>query len=130
MANWRKQDRKCECGEMFIPKREKQAYCSKRCANAATKQRRRSGDMTPPLTMTPRSGDTPPTPHPDASEGGSTMVWPEDRARHPEHGSNPDGSTPGALQGDDYPLTYDENGYPELPPCLDRRPKPKWAVAA
>jgi hypothetical protein len=31
------------------------------------------------------------------------------------------GPTPGALQGDDYPLTYDENGYPELPACLDRR---------
>ena len=26
-----------------------------------------------------------------------------------------------ALQGDDYEITYDENGYPELPPCLDRR---------
>jgi hypothetical protein len=24
------------------------------------------------------------------------------------------------LQGEDYPLTYDENGYPELPACLDR----------
>ena len=32
------------------------------------------------------------------------------------------GPTPGALQGEDYPLTYDENGYPELPACLDRRP--------
>jgi hypothetical protein len=34
------------------------------------------------------------------------------------------GPTPGALQGDDYPLTYNEQGYPELPACLDRR-KPK-----
>jgi hypothetical protein len=25
------------------------------------------------------------------------------------------GATSGALQGDDYPLSYDENGYPELP---------------
>jgi hypothetical protein len=31
------------------------------------------------------------------------------------------GPIPGALQGDDYQLTYDENGYPELPACLDRR---------
>jgi hypothetical protein len=27
------------------------------------------------------------------------------------------------LHGDDYPLTYDADGYPELPACLDRRPK-------
>ena len=30
------------------------------------------------------------------------------------------GPTPGALQGDDYPLEYDEKGYPELPDCLRR----------
>jgi hypothetical protein len=28
------------------------------------------------------------------------------------------------LPGDDYPLEYDENGYPELPAFLDRRTKP------
>ena len=37
---------------------------------------------------------------------------------------------PGALQGDDYPLEYDENGFPELPACLDRRPKPPISEAA
>jgi hypothetical protein len=26
-----------------------------------------------------------------------------------------------SLRGDDYELTYDENGYPEMPACLDRR---------
>ena len=31
--------------------------------------------------------------------------------------------TPGALQGDDYQLEYDEDGYPKLPACLDRRTK-------
>ena len=31
------------------------------------------------------------------------------------------GPTPGALQGDDYPLEYYEDGYPKLPACLDRR---------
>ncbi len=42
------------------------------------------------------------------------MVWPErDEARS--------GRTPGALHGDDYPLTYDETGFPEIPACLDRR---------
>jgi hypothetical protein len=39
------------------------------------------------------------------------------------------GPTPGALEGDDYELEYDENGYPELPACLDRR-KPKLLQAA
>ena len=34
------------------------------------------------------------------------------------------------LQGDDYPLTYDANGYPELPACLDRRPWSPLAKAA
>ena len=29
----------------------------------------------------------------------------------------------GPLQGDDYRLEYDANGYPELPAFLDRRPK-------
>ena len=35
------------------------------------------------------------------------------------------GLTPGALQGDDYPLEYYEDGYPKLPACLDRRRKPE-----
>jgi len=30
-----------------------------------------------------------------------------------------------ALQGDDYPLEYYEDGYPKLPATLDRRPKPE-----
>jgi hypothetical protein len=34
-----------------------------------------------------------------------------------------------ALQGDDYPLTYDADGDVELPACLDRR-KPRLEVAA
>ena len=49
------------------------------------------------------------------------------------HGSavfNPHGPTRGALQADDYPLTYDANGYPELTACLDRRPKPALSEAA
>ena len=29
-----------------------------------------------------------------------------------------------------YPLEYYEDGYPKLPACLDRRPKPKIAEAA
>ena len=43
---------------------------------------------------------------------------------------NPHGPTLGALRGDGYQLTYDAFGYPELPSCLDRRPKPSLAKAA
>jgi len=43
---------------------------------------------------------------------------------------NPHGPTPGALQGDDYPLEYYHDGYPKLPACLDRRPKPLLEEAA
>ena len=32
------------------------------------------------------------------------------------------------LSGDDYPLTYDADGNPKLPACLDRR-KPKLLAA-
>ena len=58
--------------------------------------------------------------------GGPTYVWPD---RAGIEGLNPDGSTPGALQGDDYPLEYYEDGYPKMPACLDRRPV-KLAEAA
>jgi hypothetical protein len=40
---------------------------------------------------------------------------------------NPHGPTPGALQGDDYPLEYYEDGYPKLPARLDRRRAPNGA---
>ena len=46
------------------------------------------------------------------------------------NGPIPAPNMPGALQGDDYPLEYDENGFPELPACLDRRPKPPISKAA
>ena len=39
------------------------------------------------------------------------------------------GPNPEALQGDDYRLEYDKNGYPELPACLDCR-KPKITAEA
>ena len=44
------------------------------------------------------------------------MVWPERNFDQ--------GPTPGALQGDNYPLEYHEDGYPKLPACLDRRRRP------
>jgi hypothetical protein len=42
---------------------------------------------------------------------------------------NPHGPTPGALQGHDYQLTYDANGYPEPPVCLRRAPQLKLVVS-
>jgi len=40
------------------------------------------------------------------------------------------GPTPGALQGDDYPIEFDANSEPVLPACLDRRVKPEQLEAA
>ena len=62
------------------------------------------------------------------SAGLTPYVYPE-RALNSRIGSNPDGSTPGALQGDDYPLTYDADGHVERPACLDGR-RPNMAEAA
>ena len=98
----------------FSPKREAQAYCTKRCANAATQRRKRSGDIGLAPSLIARGGDTAATPHPEAFSDGSTAVWPTRDEQH--------GPTPGALQGDDYPLEYYGDGYPKLPACLDRRP--------
>ena len=72
---WRDEVRKCTCGNRFAPKREAQVYCSKRCANAATQRRKRSGDIEPPPIRLLGSGDTAATPHPDALSEGSTVVW-------------------------------------------------------
>ena len=52
------------CSAEFIPVRVAQVYCSKRCANAATKARKRSGDTSSALIIVARSGDTSATPHP------------------------------------------------------------------
>jgi hypothetical protein len=51
------------------------------------------------------------------------------QSAEPEYGETYKTDFTGALQGDGYPLTYDENGYPELPSCLDRR-KPALEQAA
>jgi hypothetical protein len=78
----------------------------------------------------PASNTLPAAPEPavDHTGGLKPYVYPE-RQSNPLHGSNPDGSTPGALQGDDYSLNYDADGNVELPTCLDRR-KPKFIEEA
>ena len=88
--------------------REAQLYCSSRCRNLAKVRRHRSGYTAWPLTAVPTKR--------------LHAVPPASRrpTENPTPYFNPHGPTPGALKGDDYPLTYDADGYPELPACLDR----------
>jgi hypothetical protein len=111
---WHDEVRTCLCGGLFLAKRETQAHCSSRCRDAAKKRRKRSGDKTLPPISVARSGDTGLSDAPSPFSDGSTVVWPvRDELLH--------GPTPGAFQGDGYPLEYYEDGYPKLPACLDRR---------
>ena len=102
------------CSTEFTPVRMAQVYCSALCRDAAKKHRKRSGDKTSTPISVAGSGDMPLSDGPAALGDGSTVIWPTTY-------DIPAGRTPGALQGDDYPLIYDANGYPELPACLDRR---------
>ena len=113
---WRDEVRTCTCGNRFALKREAQVYCSKRCANAATQRRKRSGDIGLAPILVARSGDTAVSEAPSPFCDGSTVVWPSRNEQR--------GPTPGALQGDDYRVEYYEDGYPKLPACLDRRRVP------
>ncbi len=114
------------CGEKLCATKRKR-YCSDACRQAAYRNRKPT-----PHSHHPQGGVTVKQPSLQPSfplyEGLKPYVYPEPMT-NPSHGSNPDGSTPGALQGDDYPLTYDADGHPELPACLDRR-KPKMEEAA
>jgi hypothetical protein len=102
----------CEgCGQSVNRVRLAQRYCSKRCRDNAAQGRRRhpierSADNEASVTVIPVSA----SPRPGTALARS------------QHGSNPDGSTPGALQGDDYPLDYYADDYPKLPECLRRSP--------
>jgi hypothetical protein len=114
--------RTCACGQRFAPKREKQRHCSRKCRVALAVHRHRS-DYTHaiPTALPEKRLQAPQTQRGGLSDG-PTMVWPErDSQVWP---------TPGALQGDDYPLEYYEDGYPKLPECLDRRRKPEALAEA
>jgi hypothetical protein len=125
------------CGREVRRKRLAQVYCGPECSDAANKARKRkrlisankSGDGMRPATPLPRSGDAPinNTKEINALDGAffrgmGLYRWPEPSHHH-------EGPTPGALQGDDYPMEYYEDGYPKLPACLDRR-KPKLSREA
>ena len=96
----------CSCGKAFAPVRQNHAYCSRRCKNSATVRRRRSEKP-----AQPREGVTG---YPSTAEG----------VTGPAPYFNLHGATPGALQGDDYPLEYYDDGFPKLPACFDRRQHP------
>ena len=102
------------CSAEFEPIRKAQRYCSRKCRVADAVNRHRS-EITRRRLQAPSDA-------PAGFGDGPTMVWPE-RDFHA-------GPTPGALQGDDVELEYYEDGYPKLPACLDRRPKPRLAEAA
>jgi hypothetical protein len=117
------------CGSQFKKLREDHLYCKPKCqvADAVSlhRKRQKTANKTHYIksTHTPvaRTHYMPPKQAPMASQ-------PLSRVTNPLHGSNPDGSTPGAIQGD-YPLEYYADGLPKLPACLDRR-KPTLAEAA
>jgi hypothetical protein len=151
--DWKLTPRQCswhDCNESFYPKRQAQEYCSQSCRRDAAYGRERfeSGTKGPRKRRLEASDKLPRTTtlgsfrsghissidtvgyidHFSCSDGLKPYVWPDDR-NNPQHGLKLDGSTPGALQGDDYPLEYDADGYPILPACLDRR-KTQLEVAA
>ena len=121
---WRNELRICaleECAVGFQPKREDQRFCCERHATKARVARYRKG-------KTQRSRYTPPAHIPLPEKPLQAVLAPSTSLTVAYF--NPHGPTPGALQGDDYPLSYDADGYPELPACLDRRPKPLLKEAA
>jgi hypothetical protein len=111
----------CEhCGETVERKRTAQRYCSKPCSVSAAvaRHRAKSDGESPKEVLT--EGD--PVGGIDRSAYSAQRPAPAVPVTPSAHGSNPDGSTPGALQGDDYQLDYYPDGFPKLPRCLDRRP--------
>src|SRR6478672_9936030 len=96
------------CGNAFQPKRLAQHYCSKQCHQNSFHQRKRSVEWGLPATTIPEKRRT------DLERAPTTLTVCSDAPAR----VFTNGPTPGALQGDDYPLEYDEKGYPELPDCL------------
>jgi hypothetical protein len=110
------------CSAEFEPIRKAQLYCSRKCRVADAVDRHRSDYKKAGATPASEKRLQAPSDSPTGLSDGPTMVWPE-RDFHV-------GPTLGALQGDDVELEYYDDGYPKLPACLDRRPKPRLAEAA
>jgi hypothetical protein len=103
------------CGRAVTRSREAQRYCSKTCRDRAADRRRRHPQEALAAMVQDPSASQRFCYSPRASHAAC-----EAKRTPPGHGSNPDGSTRGALQGDDYPLDYFADGYPKLPDCLRR----------
>src|SRR5262249_8648739 len=113
MTTWRNQLRLClRCSQPFQPRREKQGYCKPACQNLAAVRRHRNHYTELPATPLPEKPLqpvlTPPTR--PTSEVNRKFTCTSDVASTPYF--NPHGPTPGALQGDDYPLEFHSDGYP------------------
>jgi hypothetical protein len=102
------------CGKTFTRVRQAQRYCSKECRVADAVDRFRSKEEA--ITTSP--------PIPSTREAITGAVAPLQSSQkalpEPLPYFNPHAPTPGALQGDDYPLDYYADGYPVLPDCLRR----------
>src|SRR5262249_6615407 len=106
------------CGSEFRPKRPWQRHCSMLGQNrVAIKRHNKAITSKRGASRSSKSHYKAPAPLLQAHEA------PQRREFTP-------GPTPGALQGDDYPLEYYEDGYPKLPSCLDRRKPKSESVAA
>jgi hypothetical protein len=107
------------CGVEFPPKRSWQGYCSAACTNRHRQKRRRRAqkcrDSQPAVSQPTEWRDSAPSLPPRAPQPIVANTPPPAES----YGWGKPGDPP--LLGDDYPLTYDANGYPELPTCLDRR---------
>ena len=104
------------CGQTFRPKRLAQRYCSTSCRKADFKRRGRAEKSVP---------------HPPPAIVVAEKRPPALSALRRRLQCLPtDGASLGirALQGDDYPLEYYEDGYPKLPACLG--PKEPLTLAA
>src|SRR5262249_44787516 len=101
------------CGAEFIKKREAQRYCSSRCrvGDAVGRHRSPREAITTTLQVSqPRRSDY------KACTG--FLEAPEPPSEAISNGWGKACDTP--LQGDEYPLEYYDDGYPQLPDILKR----------
>ena len=113
------------CGGELPYGTKRRSYCKDGCRQAAYRNRKLQAFPTHPKHRVTAKLPSLKAPVP-LYEGLQPYVYPQ-QLLDPRIGSNPDGSTPGALQG--APLTYDADGHVEMPTCLNRR-KRKLAEAA
>jgi hypothetical protein len=136
MSAWKHELRACDhCAKPFEPRREKQTYCTPACQNRAAVRRHRTHYMSAPATQLPEKPLQPVlTPLVSPTEAAAPL-GPTRLRNGLINGIFADEAELAAyqrglaeLQGD-YPIELDADGYPILPACLDRRPKPADDIA-